>query len=81
MKIYPSFFPLSFDQGTILPHPHKLERMCMPLGWLFYETNIIKRLNKSIDKMSCENYLFKDYHWKYSMTIWNLDLLTSGRTQ
>ncbi len=31
-------------------------------------------LNKSINKMPCENYLLKDYHLKSGITIWFLAL-------
>jgi len=46
---------------------------------LFHETNITKKLNKSINKKACENYLFEDYHFKSGMEIWILALMTSGR--
>jgi hypothetical protein len=45
---------------------------------LFHETNITKKLNKSINKKACENYLFEDYHFKSGMEIWILALMTSG---
>jgi hypothetical protein len=35
-------------------------------------------LDKSTNKMSWENYLFDDYHWKSGITTWVLALRTSG---
>jgi hypothetical protein len=34
-------------------------------------------LDKSTNKMSWENYLFDDYHWKSGITTWVLALRTS----
>jgi hypothetical protein len=37
-------------------------------------------LDKSTNKMSWENYLFDDYHWKSGITTWVLALRISGET-
>jgi len=49
----------------------------LPTWDAFYQ----KMSHLSIEKLPCENYLFKDYRLESGIAMWILALMTSGRTR